>query len=135
VTSAFKYKVEGVGMMIELNKVQKGLVIIALLALAPLVPEFIPELIYLIDLGGLEIIVTLTLMYVKPLIDRLQRLTDQFFCYWLIAKQATIKSAVAKPKVFAFQGVLCASVFAITGSMVLSAAFFMPVLLANGLLV
>ena len=118
-------------MVIKLTKVEKVFAAILFIAVA----AFVPEIIYLVDLGGIEVFVTFIVLYLQPLTNKLYQFKDKLICHWLIAKQALFDSAIAKPKVFAFQGVLCASVLALTGSMVFSLAFLAPTLLANSLLI
>lgn len=91
------------GTSFTLTQHQRWLAIVALIILIPLVPEFAPEIFYLIDLGGIETVVALTALYFKPFIDRLRVVKENLMGRMLIAKQALSDSAIAKPKVFAFQ--------------------------------
>ncbi len=94
-----------------------------------------PELMFLIDFGGLELAFTFLLMYFKPIINWLQPKYDSVTYHINIANVGFLNSAFFKPKVFITQTTFCCVAILLTGSIMLSASFLLPALLANGLLV
>ena len=94
-----------------------------------------PEMIFLIDIGGIELAFTALFLYFKPLLVWLQPKVNWIALQVNIAKVAFLNSALFKPKVFTTHALFCSIAMILTGSFVLSVGFFLPALLANGILV
>jgi len=94
-----------------------------------------PEMMFLLDIGGIELACSALFLYFKPLIDWLQPKIKWISIQIHIAKIAFVNSAVFKSKVFTTHAVFCSVAMVLTGSFILSVGFFLPALLANGMLV
>jgi len=94
-----------------------------------------PEMMLLIDIGGIELAFGALVMYFKPLIVWLQPKINWLYSQIQIIKVGFINSAILRPKVFTTHAVFCSVAMILTGSFVLSIGFFLPALLANGMLV
>ncbi|WP_435277041.1 hypothetical protein ACMAZF_09115 [Psychrobium sp. nBUS_13] len=115
----------------ELHWIQKSLIGCLVLMMVALMPELIP----LLDLGGIELIFGFVVLNIKTA------------KYWVYTKYrqlrnlaasvlvAFIGSALAKPKTFMFHGGVCCGVLLFTGSIVLSSGFLLPVMIANSYLI
>jgi hypothetical protein len=94
-----------------------------------------PEMMMLLDFGGMELAFSFLLVYCKPFIVWLQPKINWIFAQISIAKVGFLSSALFQPRVFATQAVFCSIAMILTGSLVLSVSFLLPALLVNGLLV
>jgi hypothetical protein len=94
-----------------------------------------PEMMFLIDIGGIELAFGALVMYFKPLIIWLQPKLNWLYSQIKITKVGFLNSAIFQPKVFTTHAVFCSVAMILTGSLVLSVGFFLPALLANGMLV
>ena len=114
----------------ELTNLQRAVIGISLVIGAAI----LPEIAFLVNLGGMEVAFALIFASFTP------------FIAWASSKLASIKraavlayvayqqSASAKPPVFALQASFCAIAFVLTGSGVLAITFFMPSMVLNGVL-
>ena len=110
------------------NKLIVGLLII-------IAASFAPELMLLVDFGGIELAFTFLLLYCKPLITWLTAKYSVMTYHANIARVAFINSTFFQPRIFVAQAVFCCLVVLITGSVIFSTGFLLPGLLVNGLLV
>jgi hypothetical protein len=94
-----------------------------------------PEMMILLDIGGIELAFTALFFYFKPLIVWLQSKIEWISIQVNIAKMAFLNSSVLKPKIFTTHALFCSVAMILTGSFVLSVSFFLPALLVNGILV
>jgi hypothetical protein len=94
-----------------------------------------PEMMFLIDIGGIELAFGALVMYLKPLITWLQPKINGLYSQVNIIKIGFLNSALFQPKVFTTHAIFCSVAMILTGSFVLSVGFFLPALLANGMLV
>ena len=114
----------------ELTNSQRVVIGIAMVVAA----AFLPEIAFLVQLGGMEVAFALVFASLAPLLS------------WLSTKYQTIKeclktsvvafrhSASAKPSVFFVQASFCAAALLFTSSGLLAFYFFMPSMLLNGVL-
>ncbi len=115
----------------ELSAFQKQLFIAAISVVVP----FAPELIFLADLGGVELVFSFLLLYYKPLLLKLQSTylkikNEAYFCIGLIRS-----CAAAQPKIFLTQATFSCIALAVTGSVFYAAVLFMPALMLNSVLI
>lgn len=115
----------------ELHWIQKSLIGFLVLMMVAVMPELLP----LLDLGGIELIFGFVVLNIKTA------------KYWVYIKYlqlrnlmasvlvAFIGSALAKPKTFIFHGGVCCGALLVTGSIVLSSGFLLPVMIANSYLI
>jgi len=115
----------------KLSTFQKVLFVV----LISLVVPFMPELVFLADAGGVELVFTFLVFYFKPIITKVQMVFEQLKTEVAIARAAFKSSALYQPKVFALQGAFSVFALVITGSFIYAAVFFMPALIFNGVLV
>jgi len=94
-----------------------------------------PEMMFLLDIGGIELAFGALFMYFKPLIVWLQPKLNWLSSQINIIKVGFIKSAFFQPKVFTTHAVFCSVAMVLTGSFILSVGFFLPALFVNGMLV
>lgn len=115
----------------ELHWIQKSIIGVLVLMMVAVMPELLP----LLDLGGIELIFGFVVLNIK---------TAKYWVYdkYLQARElgrlilmAFVGSALAKPKTFVFHGGVCCAALLITGSIVLSSGFLLPVMIANSYLI
>ena len=114
----------------ELTNLQRAVIGIAMVVAAAV----LPEIAFLVQLGGVEIAFALVFASLAPIIS------------WFSTKYQAIKeclqtsvvafrhSASAKPSVFFVQASFCAVALLFTSSGLLAFYFFMPSMLLNGVL-
>jgi hypothetical protein len=115
----------------KLSMFQKVLFVVVISLAVP----FMPELIFLADAGGVELVFTFLVLYFKPIITKVQMVIDKLKVEVAIASSAFKSSAFYQPKVFALQGVFSVVAVIVTGSFIYAGVFFMPALILNGVLV
>ncbi|MGJ8664175.1 MAG: hypothetical protein ACSHWU_11010, partial [Marinicella sp.] len=92
-----------------------------------------PELVYLIDLGGIELILGFMVLYVKSLIAWFELRIAEIKRFIDVVYQTLLNSALSRPHVLSFQVVYSLMVMGITGSVLFSLSFIGPVLLVNSI--
>ena len=105
-----------------------GVVIIAIALLAP-------EIALLLQFGGIEVAFAFLLFSLKPVLVLIQNYYSKIENVVSLAIVSWRYSASARPNVFAIQASFYVVAFAITGSTLFAASFFMPALLFNGALI
>jgi len=115
----------------ELTNLQRAVIGVAMVVGA----AFLPEIAFLVQLGGMEVAFALVFASLAPLIS------------WFSAKYQAIRECLntsviafrhspsAKPSVFLVQASFCAVALLFTSSGLLAFYFFMPSMLLNGILV
>lgn len=93
-----------------------------------------PEVMLLLDFGGMELAFGFLLVYCKPLIIWLQPKINWVTSQVNIIKIGFLNSALCQPKVFTTHAAFCSVAMVLTGSFVLSVGFLLPALLANSML-
>ena len=115
----------------NLNSLQKALIAVLIFGLVALMPELLP----LLDLGGIELIFGFVVLNIRNILHWLQTKRIQAKSIANLAIEAFVASALARPKTFIFHAGVCSIVLILTGSLVLSTSFLLPVMLANGMLI
>lgn len=115
----------------KLSTFQKVLFVVLISLAVP----FMPELIFLADAGGIELVFTFLALYFKPILTKVQMVFDKLKVEVAIARAAFKSSALYQPKVFALQGAFSVVAVIVTGSFIYAGVFFMPALILNGILV
>ena len=114
----------------ELSLIQKVLVGIFIIAAA-----FAgPEMMFLLDIGGIELAFGALFMYFKPLIVWVEPKVNWVSSQINTMKVGFLNCALFQPKLFTTHAVFCSVAMVLTGSFILSVGFFLPALLANGML-
>lgn len=115
----------------ELTNLQRAVVGILMVVAA----AFLPEIAFLVQLGGMEVAVALVFASLAPLVSwiaiKYQKLKECIYTSIIAFRQ----SASAKPSVFCVQASFCAVALIFTSSGILAFCFFMPSMLLNGVLV
>lgn len=114
-----------------LNLLQKFLIGGLILVAVMLMPELLP----LIDIGGIELIFGFVVLNYKYMMSWLHTKYAHVKQIILLVMLAFTQSALGKPKTFICHAGVCSCVLVVTGSLVFSLSFLLPVILANGLLV
>lgn len=115
----------------NLNFLQKALIGILVLGLVMVMPELLP----LLDIGGIELIFGFVVLNFKTALHWLRVKHMQVKLITNVAIEAFIGSALGKPRFFIFHASVCSVALILTGSLVLSISFLFPVMLANGILI
>jgi hypothetical protein len=115
----------------ELTNIQRAFVGIAFVIAAAL----LPEIAFLINMGGIELAFAFFLATFKPFLTWLSAKYCAFKDVVTITYIAYRQSASANPAVFAVQASFCFAAILFTGSTVFAFSFFMPSLLLNGVLI
>ena len=115
----------------NLSRIQK----IFFVVLVSLAVPFAPELIFIADLGGIELVFSFLVLYYKPLLLKIQLLYNKAKSKALLCSTAFKSSALYQPKVFSVQAVFSCATLLLTGSVLYASIFFMPALMLNGVLV
>ena len=113
----------------ELSLIKKIFVGAAILVLV----SFAPELMILVDVGGIELAFGYLLVYYKPLIEWLRSKYQAIIEDLKIAREIFFSSALARPKVFTVNAIYCTVFMLMTGSVFLSFGFFLPALFVSGI--
>ena len=112
----------------NLHWIQKAIVGVFVLLMLATMPELMP----LLDLGGIELIFGFIVLNIKTA------------KYWIHGKYlqtrdlvksllaAFVGCALAKPRNFVVHGGVCCAVLFFTGSILISSAFLLPMMLTNG---
>jgi len=111
----------------ELKTWQKVLIIISLSAIVP----FMPELIFLADLGGIELIFTLFVLYYKPQLSWIKSQWLALKTQLKIAYSAFKTSSFLQPNIYALQSIFFCFTLLLTGSLFFSSVFFLPAFLGH----
>jgi hypothetical protein len=111
-----------------LQKVVLGLLIIVTAAVAP-------EMVLLLDFGGIELAFSFLLLYYKPLYIWLQSKFHWAYSQIKLVCVVFFNSGLFQPKVFTTHAAFCLVAMLVTGSLVLSVGLFLPAMLVNGMLV
>ncbi|MCC2604512.1 hypothetical protein [Planctobacterium marinum] len=115
----------------NLNILQKLIVGFIILLIAATTPE----LMLLVDLGGIELAMTALVWYLRPVIAwmhlKCRRIKEVFFILQITLK----RSAWCQPKVFVTQAAFSVTALFLTSSLALSIFFFIPGILFNSALV
>lgn len=115
----------------NLHWTQKAIVGVFVLLMVVTMPELMP----LLDIGGIELIFGFIVLNINT---AKYWLHDKYRQARNLAKSllvAFVGSALAKPRNFVFHGGVCCAVLFVTGSILISSAFLLPVMIANGYLV
>ena len=90
---------------------------------------FVPEMMFLIDVAGIEFVIMATLMYYKPVLERLRRsraVAGKMLDIWLSAVRGSL---LGQPKYFFTTGILVISVVYVTSAVSLIGLFWLPALI------
>ena len=97
-----------------------------------LAASFAPELMILVDVGGIELALTFLLFYFKPAIEWCKCKKQEIDEDLQIAKVIILNSALASPRILTLNTIYCSFFMLITGSLLFSFSFFIPVLFVSG---
>jgi len=115
----------------RLNIFQKTLVAALVMIMVLIMPELLP----LLDVGGIELIFGFVILNYKNALYWLQVKREQIKLVVNTATEAFVGSALCKPRTFIFHAGVCSIALILTGSLVLSTSFLLPVMLGNGMLI
>ena len=105
----------------------------ALALSTPVLVHYMPELLMVIDFGGLELAVGFVLLYFKPLLTKYLQLLNFAKITHQILKNSIANSLLMKPRYYLYHQALSVCLLLISGSMVLSLSIFMPAIYMGGL--
>ena len=112
----------------ELSLIKKILIGSAILAAAMIAPE----LMLIIDIGGIDLAFGALFLYYKPVFtwikDKKQMVNEEL----KIAKNIIITSALSRPRIFTLNTAFCSAVILTTGSLLFSFSFLLPALFISG---
>jgi hypothetical protein len=111
-----------------IKKIIIGL-LIAIVAIAA------PEIMILVNLGGMEMTLGFLLLYYKSVFELLKTKQELVYIWLKVAYAAFMNSAVLKPKMFTIQAIFCIVALSLTDSLALSIAFFLPALIGDKVIV
>ena len=115
----------------RLNWLQKALVGCVVFGLVLLMPEILP----LLDMGGIELIFGFIVLNIKSMIAWFNSKFLQLNETIKIVIDSFLGSALARPNTFVAHAGICTVALVLTGSLMLSVSFLLPVIMVNGLLV
>ncbi len=90
-----------------------------------------PELMFVVDVGGIEMAFAFLVLYCKSIIAWCEQKLDAIKSVWSIFLGALQNSSVSQPKTFSIQVLYCAVVLFGTGSLLFSMSFFFQGMLIN----
>jgi hypothetical protein len=90
-----------------------------------------PELMFVIDLGGLELVFGFLVLYFNSIIAWFSHKLNAIKSVLKIAVEIVLNSSVAKPKILTVHAVYCALVLFGSGSLLFSMSFFFQGILIN----
>ena len=91
-----------------------------------------PELMIIIDIGGIDLAFGALFLYYKPVITWVKCQKQKVNEELKIAKDIIIKSALTRPKVFTLNAENCTAIILTTGSLLFSFSFLLPALFVSG---
>lgn len=109
----------------KLNRWQQFIVFLCLLVLVPVMPE----LLLVVDIGGLEMLVALTMLYFRPAIVWLRARYDDCCRYFVIAQLALKHSPLSQQRVWLLQGTFSSIAMLLTSSLIVAFVLWLPALL------
>ncbi|WP_448563301.1 hypothetical protein [Thalassotalea ganghwensis] len=115
----------------ELTTFQKALVGLFIFAAALAGPEML----FLLDMGGIELAFGALVVYFNPLILRCQQLYRRARLELQILKSSVLSSSLLKPRVFTTHAAFCVIALTLTSSYIFAVSFFLPAILVNGMFV
>ena len=115
----------------ELSLTKKILIGAAIIVAA----SFAPELMILVDVGGIELALGFLLFYFKPIVEWFMHKKQAIVEELQIAEDIILASALARPKVFTLNAVYCTVFMLVTCSFLFSFSFFLPALFVSGVYV
>jgi len=93
---------------------------------------FAPELMILVDVGGIDLAFGFLLFYYKPTIEWFKSKIYALKNNLQIARDIILNSALVRPKIFVVNAVYCGIFLLVTGSVLFSYGLFLPALFING---
>ena len=112
----------------NLSSWQKTLVSIVVLSAVIVMPELLP----LIDIGGIELIFGFIVLNYKNAIHWLKEKFIQLKTLIDILAHALLASAICRPKNFIIHGAACSLALFVTGSLLFSTSLLLPIMMMNG---
>ncbi len=107
----------------------------AFLTVIGVVGCFSPEIALLFHFGGVEVVFAFVAFYFLPILRQVHGYYLEIRTAFILTVSAYQTSTSAQPKVYFVQATFCSLAFVLTGSVALSAAFLLPGLVGNSLLV
>lgn len=111
----------------RLNTLQKIIIVVLLACLVP----FAPELIFIADIGGVELVFTFLLAYYAPLLSKVKARYYQGKNTVNFTLNVLQASPIFTPYVFAIQASFSLLALFISGSIALALLFQLPAMLLN----
>ena len=102
---------------------------IVLISIFMIGAAFVPEMMFLIDLAGIEFVIMATLMYYKPVLERLEKTraaAEEMLDAWF---SSFCDSLLGQPKYFFTTGTLVVAAVYVTSAMSLIGLFWLPALI------
>ncbi len=90
-----------------------------------------PELMLIIDVGGLEMVFGFFVLYIKAIVTWFNYKLDQIKSVLNVVTDIVMNSSVANPKTLSVHAVYCVLVFLGSGSLLFSMSFFFQGILIN----
>jgi hypothetical protein len=91
-----------------------------------------PELMIIMNIGGIDLAFASLLFYYRPIIDWIKCKKQLVIDELKIARQIIMASAVTKPKVYTLNAIFCMLFVFTTGSLLFSISLFLPALFVSG---
>lgn len=115
----------------NLNAIQKFVIGAIILVFVIMMPELLP----LMDVAGIELIFGFVVLNFKYIMSWLRTKYAHIKQIISLVTLAFTQSALGKPKTFICHAGVCSCVLIMTGSLVLSLSFLLPIVLVNGFLI
>ncbi|MGB0836044.1 MAG: hypothetical protein ACPGR2_16145 [Psychrobium sp.] len=112
----------------NLSMWQKGLISILVLCAVVLMPELMP----LIDIGGIELIFGFIVLNYKNAVHWFNEKCNQLKALVDTVTGALLTSAICRPKNFIIHGAACSLALFVTGSLLFSTSLLLPIMMMNG---
>ena len=90
--------------------------------------SFAPELMILVDVGGIDLALGFLIFYFKPTIEWFKRTKQEVLDELQITRDVILNSALARPRVFTLNTMYCSLFLFMTGSLIFSFGFLLPAL-------
>ncbi|WP_448564109.1 hypothetical protein [Thalassotalea ganghwensis] len=115
----------------KLGVIQKCFFIAAMAVIIP----FAPELMLIVDFGGIELAFGFLLLYYQPILLRICAIKTKIGKFITHCIAGVKASALTRPRIYLVHSAFTCGAFIITGSLAFSLVFLMPTLLVNGVIV
>lgn len=115
------------------KKIALSFLMTMLVLSTPMLAIFMPELLILIDFGGLELTVGFIILNFKPFISKCNQFLQSINIALQILQNSIVNSVLMKPRYYYSHQALSVFILFLSGSVLLSLTIFVPAIYLGGI--